>query len=164
MAKETVSEKKKSKEELILQVIHENTREWEKETYTVEEKQTEKAKKLSKFLSEMTLGKDDKDRLAQFASELSGEFVRIDKDEDIEFSALIAVVPTKADKHNYETGKVVLLVSDGAGIGADSKMGNLIPPSSKGVRPATKEEIDSVPLSQVRALMKEVTIVFSLPN
>lgn len=155
---------KKSKVELILDTIKDTTRDWDKDNYTVEDKQSEKAKKASKALSAMTISAADKDRFAEVVSVVLGEKVLVEKDEELDLSgALIAVVVTKAGtdkfKHGYETDKIVITTGDGFGLGSDNKVGNLLPPKREFVRPATDEEIEAIPEAQVKALQKEANIV-----
>lgn len=150
----------KDKRDVLLASVVENTDEWQKEVYDVVEKMTKKGKALSKVLSEMTFGKEDKDRLATLLSEISGERVVIEKDEDIEFRALTALVLTKVADHNYETEKVIISLGDGTAIDHTGKVGGFIKPSRKIVRPATEDEIKSITEEQIKGLAKEVNLVF----
>ncbi len=152
---------KADKTELLLRTITDTTAEWAEEVFTPEGKQTEKAKTLSVGLNELTLSGPDKDKLAQLFSIVSGEIVKIEKDEDLEFRPMAAVVLTKADKHNYETGVVVVAIGDGTAVDQHGKVGSYIKPSRKIVRPATAEEIKKITPEQLKGIMKEVNIVFA---
>lgn len=155
---------KKSEKELILGTVKKKTTKWAKDSYEMEDKQSEKAKLLSKILTEMTFSKEDKNRLAKFASEVSGEKITVQEDNDLSFSPLIALVVTKAptdkDKHTYETGKVIVTLPDGSAIAENGTAGSPVPPKRQFVRPATAEEMENIPESQIKGLVKEVEFVF----
>lgn len=155
---------KKEKQEAVIDTIKDKTKEWEQEVYTNTEKMTEKAKSLSKTLTDMSLSVEDKDRLASLFSTITGENVKIEKENDLEFETLTALVLTKITdkfKHTYEIGKVVISLGDGTAIDENGKVGSHIPPNRSILRPATKDEMDSFPEAQIKGLMKEVSIAFS---
>ena len=157
MAKAT----KADKTELILKTIVDTTQDWADEVFKNEGKQTEKAKTLSVGITELTLTGPDKDKLAELFSIVIGETIKVEKDEDLEFRPMAALVITKADKHTYETGVVVVSIGDGTAVDQHGKVGSYIKPSRKLVRPATPEEIAKIPAEQIKGLLKEVQIVFA---
>lgn len=152
---------KKDKTELILKTIQDTTKDWAEDVFTPEGKKTDKAKALEVGLSILTLSATDKDTLAQLFSIATGETVKIEKDEDLEFRPMAAIVLTKADKHTYETGTVLVCIGDGTAVDPTGKVGSYIKPTRKIVRPATQEEIEKITPEQVKGLMKEVNIVFA---
>lgn len=162
--KRMAKEAKKSKFEQIKDAILENTAQWVADEFTVSTKQSEKGKKLSALLSALTVSKSDKEKLADMFTEISGEDVAVEKDEEFEFPALVAIVitkgPTDKDKHTYETERVILTTGDGAAIDHAGKPGSNVPPKRSFVRPATEKEMNDIPESQIKALMKEANIQF----
>ena len=153
---------KKDKIAMIYNAIKENTKEWEDEVFTKEEKLSAKGKKLSKILDALTLSNADKDRMAELVSEVSGETVQLEKEGDLEFKPLTAIVLTKVTdkhKHTYVTDTVLISLGDGTAIDENGKVGSHIPPSRQIVRCATDEEITKIPDVQIKGLMKEASIV-----
>lgn len=153
---------KKDKKEALLEVIQENTREWEANDYERTDRRSEKAKQLSKVLTEMTLSDADKDRLAKLSSLMSGEEVIVEKENDLEFATLTALVITRVSekhKHTYETDSLVISIGDGTAVDQHGKLGSPIPPTREILRPATKDEIEKISDEQLKGLMKEVNIV-----
>ena len=157
MAKATKAEKT----ELILRTIGETTTTWAEDVFKPEEKATEKAKHLAIGIDSLSFTQGDKDKLAQLISLATGEKIMLEKDEDLEFSPMAAVVITKTDKHDYETGVVVVSIGDGTFVKPDGKVGGYIKPSRKLLRPATPEEVSKIPKEQLDGLLKEVKIVWA---
>ena len=106
----------KNESERLLKSIKKHTGGWSKEYFANNEKQSVKAKRLSKLLNDLTLGKTDKSALAKIFSEVSGEIVEVEAEEDVELKPLVALVLTKLNttdaKHNYATQKVIISVGD----------------------------------------------------
>ncbi len=157
MAKAT----KADKAELLLRTIGETTENWSNEVFKTEDKVTEKAKHLAIGIDSLSFTQGDKDKLAALISLATGESVRLEKDEDLEFSPMAAVVITKTDKHDYETGVVMVSIGDGTFVKPDGKVGGYVKPSRKLLRPATAEEITKISKEQLDGLMKEVKIVWA---
>jgi chromosome segregation ATPase len=156
---------KKDKLEAVKAAIIENTAEWDKEVYTIEDKRTEKGKELSDLCSDMSFSKQDKERLAKVLSVLSGEKVKLNTEEEFKFAALTALIVLKVDekhKHTYETGTLVISLGDGTAVDQNGKTGSPIQPTREVVRPATEEEIEKhLSVGQLTGLMKEVNLVFA---
>ena len=155
---------KPDKVEVIRKNILRVTSKWTKDEYAFEDKRSEKAKKVSDLLSESSWGKSDKERLAEMLSLLSGEAVKVNSDEELEFAPLTALYVTKVTekhKHSYETNSVIIHVGDGVCVNPEGKTGSPIPPVRDILRPATDEEIKAIPEAQIKGLMKEIQIVFA---
>lgn len=153
---------KKDMHELIIKNIRGMTKDWIDDVFAVEEKMSAKAKKLSKILSGLSHSVADKEVLAEVISELSGEDVRIEKDTDLELHPMVAIVltnTTEKDKHTYNTDTVLISLGDGTAVDESGKVGSLIPPTRRIVRPATEKEIDAIPEAQTKGLQKEVTLL-----
>ncbi len=157
MAKAT----KADKAELLLRTIGEATKNWADEVFKPEDKVTEKAKHLAIGIDSLSFTQGDKDKLAALISLATGESVRLEKDEDLEFSPVVAIVITKTDKHDYATGEVVVSIGDGTFVKPDGKIGGYLKPSRKLLRPATEEEVSKIPKEQLDGVMKEVKIVWA---
>ncbi len=153
---------KMDKQKAILGAIKDNTKAWSDDVYAVVDKMTATGKKLSKILGDFSFSAADKDRMAELVSALSGETVAVEKEGDMEFAPLTALYITgltEKHKHTYTTGEVVICVGDGVAINAEGKVGSMIPPSRKILRPATDEEIAKISDVQIKGVMKETNIV-----
>ncbi len=156
---------KKDEAKIILGAVVENTAEWAKETYEVEEKMSAKGKKISDVVSSLSHGKEDKKRMAELCSLIAGETITIESDEELTFKPMIALMITKLTdkhKHTYETNKVVISLGDGTAVDENGKVGSPIPPTRAILRPATEKECnDMITPAQIKGLQKEVNIVFA---
>ena len=168
MAKAAVEEKveKLNKTQRLIRMIKKTTAEWADEHYADNDEMGEKAKKLSKSLNALSFGVGDKERIAEMFSLLADEKVKVEKDEELDLTdGLLALVvtkpPTDKHKHSYEVGKVLLTTGDGFGIGPNNAVGSLIPPKRDFVRPATEKEIDEMEESMIKAVQKEIKIMFA---
>jgi len=155
---------KKDETVLLIKAIKSNTEKWSKKYFEDKSKQSEKAKKLSKLLGEFVdLKKTDKATMAKVLSEISGEDVIVEADEDVEFRPITALVLTKLNttdaKHNYETEKVLISIGDSTAVTPEGTVGGFIPKKRSIMRPATAAEIDSIPKSQLEKMMEEVNII-----
>lgn len=156
--------KAEKKEEAILnKALKSRTVAWAKKYFEVEDKQSAKAKKLSKLLEGFSFGKTDKTNLAKLISEVTGENVVIETEDDIKFQPITALVLTKINttdfKHTYETEKVLISIGDGTMISPEGKVGSMVPARRAGMRPATAEEIDGLTEAAIEKLKEEVNLV-----
>lgn len=156
---------KKSELDVLVKAIKDHTGKWSKKYFEVKSQRTEKAVKLSKLLGELTGVKTDKVTLAKILSEVSGEDVVLEADEDMEFRPITAFVLTKLNttdaKHSYETEKVLISIGDGSAVSHDGTVGGVIPKRRSIMRPATEAEIDSIPKIQLDKLKQEVNIIIA---
>lgn len=159
---------KKDINEVLMKAIKSHTVKWGEKYFEVKEKQTAKAKKLSKLLGDLTHGKADKALLAKILSEVSGEDVVLEAEEDVEFHPITALVLTKLNttdaKHSYETEKVLLAIGDGSAISPEGTVGGMIPKKRSIMRPATVEEIEKITTKQLEKLKEEVNILVTDPD
>lgn len=155
----------KKETEAIIKTVHKATQSWEKKYFEENEKQSAKAKKLSKMLEAFSFGKTDKQNLAKLITEVTGESVQVEADEDLEHKPVVALVLTKLNttdaKHTYETEKVLLSLGDGTAVCPEGKVGGMIPKKRSIMRPATKEEIDSITTKQIEKFAEEANLIFS---
>lgn len=156
---------KKNEADVLIKAIKDHTTKWSKKFFEVKSKQTEKSAKLSKLCGELSHGKTDKATLAKILSELSGEDVVLEADEDMEFRPITALVLTKLNttdaKHSYVTETVLLSLGDGTAISPDGVVGGFIPKKRSIMRPATEAEIDALPKAQIDKLKEEVNIIIA---
>lgn len=153
---------KVDKQKAILGAIKDNTKAWTDDVYEVVDKMTAAGKKLSRILGEFSFSAADKDRMAELVSAISGEVVAVEKEGDLEFAPLTALVITgltEKHKHTYTTGEIVICVGEGVAVNQEGKMGSMIPPSRKILRPATEKEIEGITDVQIKGVMKETNIV-----
>ena len=155
----------KKETEAIIKTVHKATQSWGKKYFDVDDKQSAKAKKLSKMLEAFSFGKTDKSHLAKLISEVSGENVTVESEEDIEHKPVVALVLTKLNttdaKHNYETEKVLLSLGDGTAVSPEGVVGGMIPRKRSIMRPATKEEIEAISAKQIEKFAEEANLIFS---
>lgn len=156
---------KKNENDVLIKAIKDHTNKWSKKYFEDKSKATEKAKKLSKLLGELTHGKTDKGVLAKILSEVSGEEITVEADEDVEFRPITALVLTKLNttdaKHDYETERVLISIGDGTAVRPEGTVGAFIPKKRSIMRPATEEEIDAIPKAQIDKLKDEVNIIIA---
>ena len=155
----------KKETEAIIKTIHKQTEAWSKKYFEDDDTQTEKAKKLSKLLEAFSFGKTDKKQFAEVLSEVTGEKVIVETDDDVKFRPITALVLTKLNttdaKHSYETEKVLISLGDGTAISPEGVVGGMIPARRAIMRPATKDEIDAIPKKQIDKLEEEAQLVFA---
>lgn len=155
----------KKETEAIIRTVHKATSAWAKKYFEEDDKQSAKAKKLSKMLDSFSFGKTDKSNLAKLISEVTGEVVKIEEEEDLEHKPIVALVLTKLNttdaKHNYETEKVLLSLGDGTAVSTEGVVGGMIPRKRSIMRPATKEEIDGITSKQIEKFAEEAHLIFS---
>lgn len=155
----------KKEEEAIRKTIKKQTEAWAKKYFDTDDKQSAKAKKLSKMLEAFSFGKTDKKHFAELMSEVTGENVIVETDDDIKFRPITALVLTKLNttdaKHNYHTEKVLISLGDGTAISDEGVVGGMIPARKAIMRPATAEEIDSITMKAIEKLEEEAQLVFA---
>ncbi len=156
---------KKDETETLLKAIKVHTGKWAKKYFEEKSKQSAKALKLSKLLGSLSNGKTDKGVLAQIISEVTGEEVALEADEDMEFRPITALVLTKLNttdaKHSYETETVLISIGDGMAVSPTGTIGGMIPKKRSIMRPATEAEIDAIPKVQLDKLKEEVNIIIA---
>lgn len=156
---------KKNELDVLVKAIKDHTYKWGKKYFEVKDSQSAKAKKLSKLLGDLSHGKSDKVVIAKMLSEISGEDVQLEADEDVEFRPITALVLTKLDtganKHSYETERVLISIGDGTAVSPDGVVGGFIPKKRSIMRPATEAEIDAIPKTQLDKLKEEVNIIIA---
>lgn len=155
------SEKKESA--ILIKAMKSRTVKWGEKYFQVDDKQSAKAKKLSKLLESFSFGKTDKTNLAKLISEITGESVVVETEDDMEFHPITALVLVKLNttdfKHSYETEKVHISIGDGSLISPEGKVGGVVPKKRNGMRPATPEEIDAITDEALDKLKEEVNII-----
>lgn len=148
---------------VLIKAMKSRTAAWDKKYFQEDNKQSAKAKKLGKLLETFSFGKTDKANLAKLISEVTGESVVLETEDDMKFQPITCVVLTKLNttdfKHTYETEKVHISIGDGSLISPEGKVGGIVPARRSGMRPATPEEIDKITDVAIEKLMEEVNII-----
>lgn len=150
-------------EERVIAHIKKVTAKWAKAEFSEkEDKLSDKAQELTKLFesSFTTMSKDDKTSLAKAFGYVIGEPIRVQTDDKLVLPRMCALVLTGAfDDHSYKLNEVIVHIGDGIAVKADGTEGNWIEPPRKWARPATEEEIDSIPAKQLKGLFEAVEIV-----